>query len=172
MTTPADYVARGWKIFPCHSIQHGRCTCSKGIECKDPGKHPRTNHGFKDATSDPLDVQAWVDRWPDANWAVATGHVNGFIVIDIDPRHDGFTSINRYEENRPDGPLPLTLQSVTGGGGKHLFYLYPPDATIRGDNTGKWMKGVDIKSDGGYVILPEAEHIPGERIDGSIGLIN
>jgi len=102
-----------------------------------------------------------VDRWPDANWAVATGHVNGFIVIDIDPRHDGFTSINRYEENNPNGPLPVTLQSVTGGGGKHLFYLYPPDVTIKKDNCGKWLKGVDIQSDGGYVILPEAEHISG-----------
>jgi hypothetical protein len=39
-----------------------------------------------------------MSRWPDANWAVATGHVNGFIVIDIDPRHNGFTSMNQYED--------------------------------------------------------------------------
>jgi hypothetical protein len=100
-------------------------------------------------------------RWPDANWAVATGHVNGFIVIDIDPRHNGFTSINKYEENRPDGPLPVTLRSSTGGGGRHLYYLYPPDVKIKNDTHGKWLKGVDIKSDGGYVILPEAGHISG-----------
>ena len=97
MTTPADYVARGWKIFPCHSIQRGRCTCPKGIECENPGKHPRTNHGVLDATSDPAEIQAWLDRWPDSNWALATGHVNGIITIDIDARHDGFNSINRYE---------------------------------------------------------------------------
>src|SRR5215217_1856226 len=36
-----------------------------------------------------------------------------------------------------------------------------PDVTIKKDNRGKWLKGVDIQSDGGYVILPEAEHISG-----------
>jgi hypothetical protein len=161
--SPLDYAARAWKIFPCHSIQRGRCTCSKGMECESPGKHPRTLHGVDDASSDLGDIRAWMSRWPDANWAVATGHVNGFIVIDIDPRHNGFTSMNQYEENRPDGPLPVTLRSSTGGGGRHLFYLYPPDATIKGDNRGKWLKGVDIKSDGGYVILPEAQHKSGGR---------
>jgi hypothetical protein len=160
--SPLDYVMRGWKIFPCHSIQRGRCTCAQGLECENPGKHPRTNHGFKDASSDHRDVQAWQARWPDSNWAVATGRVNGFIVIDIDPRNNGFTSINEYEEDRPDGPLPVTLQSVTGGGGKHLYYAYPPDVTIP-DSKGKWLNGVDIKSDGGYVILPESEHFTGAR---------
>ncbi len=46
---------------------------------------------------------------------------------------------------------------------QHLFYLYPPDVTIKNNNRGKWLKGVDVKSDGGYVILPEAEHYSGGR---------
>ena len=85
------------------------------------------------------------------------------IVLDLDPRHGGYNSLEDYEINRPDGPLPQTLKASTGGGGKHLFFWYPPDITIKNDNRGKWLKGVDIKSDGGYVILPEAEHISGGR---------
>ena len=50
MTSPAEYVARGWAIFPCHSIQRGQCTCSQGIKCDNPGKHPLTQNGSKDAT--------------------------------------------------------------------------------------------------------------------------
>ena len=73
-------------------------------------------------------------RWPDANWAVATGRVNDLVVIDIDPRHGGYDSLEEYELNRPEGPLPETLRSSTGGGGRHMFYLYPPDVIVKGDN--------------------------------------
>lgn len=162
MTSPLDYVARGWWIFPCHSIRRGQCTCQLGISCQDSGKHPLTTKGFQDASKDPNVVRAWMDRWPFANWALATGHINGLITIDIDPRNGGFDSFEQYEEARPDGPLPGTLRSFTGGGGSHLFFGYPPDATIKGSQS-KWMPGVDIKSDGGYVILPEAEHKTGGR---------
>jgi hypothetical protein len=161
--SPLDYAARGWPVFPCHSIRRGQCTCSKGIACQSPGKHPLTQHGLNDASASPDTIRAWQARFPFANWAVVTGRANGVVVIDIDPRHGGYTSIQEYEENRPDGPLPETLRASTGGGGRHLFYLYPPDATIKGDNRGKWLRGVDVKSDGGYVILPPGEHFSGGR---------
>ena len=81
-------------------------------------------------------------------------------MIDIDLRHGGYTSIQEYEENRPDGPLPRTLPSSTGGGGRHLFYRYPDDgAPVPGRNP--WLRGVDIKSDGGYVVLPGSKHSSG-----------
>lgn len=164
MTSPYDYITHyGWQIFPCHSIQRGQCTCPKGINCQSPGKHPLTQNGFKDATASQETIRAWLARWPWCNWALATGRANGVVVIDIDPRNGGFDSIEEYEQNRQDGPLPETLRSSTGGGGRHLFYAYPPDATIKGDNRGRWLKGVDVKSDGGYVVLPEGEHFSGGR---------
>jgi putative DNA primase/helicase len=126
MTSPLEYVARGWKIFPCYSIQRGQCTCSKGIACQSPGKHPLTKNGVTDATTNLQTVQAWEQRFPNCNWAVATGQASGIVVIDIDPRNGGYDSIEEYETYRPDGPLPDTLRSSTGGGGKHLFYTYPP----------------------------------------------
>jgi putative DNA primase/helicase len=161
VTSPADYVMRGWKIFPCHSIQRGRCTCPDGLNClKSPGKHPLTEHGHLDASNDINDIRAWEARWPWANWAVATGRINDLVVIDIDPRNGGYQSVEEYEILRPDGPLPYTLQSITGGGGKHLFYAYPPNIEIK-SNKSRWLKGVDIKAEGGYVMLPEAQHISG-----------
>ena len=122
MTSPVDYIARGWQIFPCHSIELGRCTC-KQDNCGNPGKHPRTQHGFKDATTDPIMISAWMKRWPSINRALPTGPETGFTVIDIDPRNDGFTSINQLQQSR--GSLPDTLRSATGGGGRHLFYQHP-----------------------------------------------
>jgi putative DNA primase/helicase len=160
MTSPFEYAARGWKIFPCHSIQRGQCTCSDGMQCGSPGKHPLTEHGFMDASNDITTIRAWEMRFPGANWAVATGRINDLVVIDIDPRNGGFSSIEEYETYRPDGPLPYTLQSLTGGGGKHLFYAYPPEIVIK-SNKSKWLKGVDVKAEGGYVMLPESQHISG-----------
>jgi replicative DNA helicase len=157
MTSPVDYVARGWPVFPCYGIERARCTCKLGLDCDNPGKHPRTQHGFHDATTDPDLINLWLNRWPNANWALRTGPESGFAVIDIDPRHDGFTSIAQLQANR--GSLPDTLRSMTGGGGRHLFYTVPFGFKI--PSTRGWLPGVDIRSDGGYVILPEGTHKSG-----------
>lgn len=159
MTTPLEYVAHGWKVFPCHTIVRGACSCTKGRDCESPGKHPRTTNGVKDATDNPEMVRRWLERWPDSNWAVACGAASGILVIDIDPRKNGFDSIDELEMNRPDGPLPYTLQSNTGGSGRHHIFAYPAGSGV--GNRNNWMSGVDVKSDGGYIILPEAEHITG-----------
>jgi hypothetical protein len=33
--------ARGWPVFPLHSVRDGRCSCNKP-DCRDTGKHPLT----------------------------------------------------------------------------------------------------------------------------------
>jgi putative DNA primase/helicase len=157
MTSPIDYVARGWPVFPCHSIERGRCTCKLGLDCDNPGKHPHTQHGFKDASTDPNMINLWPGRWPNANWALPTSPDTGFTVLDIDLRHDGFRSFAELQQQR--GSMPDTLRSVTGGGGRHLFYACPPGLVI--PSMRGWMPGIDIRSDGGYVILPEGRHKSG-----------
>ena len=157
MTSPIDYVARGWQIFPCHSIERGRCTCKLGAACENSGKHPLTQHGFYDASTDTNLINGWRARWPNANWALRTGATTGLAVIDIDPRNGGYQTIQALEQQR--GPLPDTLKSTTGGGGRHLFYLIPPGLEmpkVRG-----WMPGIDVQAEGGYVILPEGKHKSG-----------
>lgn len=155
-----DYLAWGWKIFPCHSIVDGRCSCSKGSECKSPGKHPRTVNGVKEASSDPAVISRWANTWPGANWALACGLASNVVVIDLDPAHGGFDSFDEYESLRRSGPLPETLKVLTGGGGRHLFFSYPTMAgTI--PNRVDWLPGVDVRSNGGYVILPPGNHISG-----------
>lgn len=153
------YVSRGWKIFPCHSIVRGQCTCSKGIKCEAPGKHPRTRNGVKDATSDISTITAWATTWPATNWALACGRDSGVVVIDIDQSKGGYSSLDEFESERPDGTLPRTLTAVSGGGGRHLIFGYPSDGSI--GNRTNWLKGVDVRSDGGYIIIAPASHISG-----------
>ena len=72
---------RGWFVFPLHGIRRGKCTCGKRDCDLNAGKHPRTAHGFKDATRDAAQIHAWWSRWPDAN----VGIVTGIVRVEHDP---------------------------------------------------------------------------------------
>lgn len=155
--TPGDYVKLGWKLFPCHSIVNGECSCGNP-DCESPGKHPRTYNGVKAATDDINQLREWYQQWPNANWGLATGMPSGVIVIDIDERKGGFQSFDEYEQmRRGSGDFGSTLIANTGGGGRHIFLK--ADTVIR--NRVNWLPGVDIRADGGYVILAPGTHISG-----------
>jgi hypothetical protein len=151
------YGARGWHVMPIFEIRGGRCSCGKGATCPSPGKHPRTMNGVKDASRSPEQIREWFTTWPEANIALATGMQSGVFAVDIDQRSSGFTSIDAWETERGE-PLPNTLVALTGGAGRHLFFAYPASPV---PNRNGWLQGVDVKSDGGYVVLPDSNHVSG-----------
>jgi hypothetical protein len=155
--TALGYAARGWHVFPLHTWRDGRCSCGNG-GCPRPAKHPRTRHGLKEASIDSATIHAWWTRWPDANIAIATGAVSGIVVIDIDPRHGGPTSLEAWE--RDNGPLPRTLETETGGGGSHKVFLHPGFPVKNRTNL---VPGVDVRGDGGYIVVPPSVHCSGGR---------
>ena len=109
------------------------------------GKTPATAHGFKDATTDPEQIRRWWGRWTHANIGLACG-LSGLAVVDVDPRKGGrLDSVD----------LPQTLRSKTGGGGWHCFFA--GTAKSKSD----LVPGVDLKSIGGYVVLPPSVHPSG-----------
>ena len=153
--------ARRWPVFPAHGVINGRCTCNQA-SCPARGKHPITVHGFKDASVEVRQILAWWRRWPHANLAVVTGLSSGVIVIDVDPRHGGDDMLHDLEQQH--GPLPDTVTALTGGGGIHYFFSHPgPGWRIRNDSHGQRLgPGLDIRGDGGYVILPPSQHASGQ----------
>lgn len=152
-----ELVAQGWAVFPCHSIIDGQCTCGKG-NCKSQGKHPRTVNGVKDASTDPAVIKQWDKTWPGANWALATGVASGVVVIDIDRKSGGFESAEEMDRNVPNAFID-TLRVLTGGGGRHLYYSCPPNSDYK--NKVGWMPGIDVRANGGYVLLPPSNHLSG-----------
>src|SRR6516162_1082533 len=56
----------GVPVFPVHGTTGRRCDCGNA-QCESPGKHPRTAHGLKDATTDPEQIRKWWMKWPTAN---------------------------------------------------------------------------------------------------------
>ena len=150
------YAKCGWTVFPVHSAKDRQCSCGNP-NCEDIGKHPRSHHGHKDATSDPAQIEKWWDEWPDANVAVATGP-SGLVVLDVDVGNGkpGWASLKAIEDEF--GPLPPTFSTRTGGGGEHRFFR-APSQPVR--NCVGLRPGIDIRANGGYVILPPSTHLSG-----------
>lgn len=96
----------GFPVFPLHSVKNGVCSCGKPSCDTNAGKHPRTPHGFKDASLEESEIDSWWQRWPDANIGIPTGKISGLIVLDIDPRNGGNDSLDALLEIH--GPLPDT----------------------------------------------------------------
>lgn len=93
------------------------------------GREPKIagGHGCKDATTDEAVIRDRWSRWPNANTGLATD--DGLVVLDIDPRNGGDDSINELELQF--GLLPETVESRTGGGGRHLFSRDPRGAAAQ-----------------------------------------
>jgi Bifunctional DNA primase/polymerase, N-terminal/Primase C terminal 1 (PriCT-1) len=151
-----SFAKAGIPVFPIHSVGKDGCSC--GIsECSAPGKHPRTNHGFKDATTDRAQVRAWWNAWPSANIGIPTGSATDLVVLDIDHRHGGDKSLLALER-RYDRVGEPTVQS--GGGGQH-FYLHSSDPDIR--SKADVARGIDVRANGGYIVAPPSMHVSGQR---------
>lgn len=151
--------ARNMPIFPVYGIVDGRCSCHRS-DCTSPGKHPIPYNGLKSATSNPIQIQQWWTQNPHANIGLATGKISGLIVVDIDPRNGGNESFSNLEKKYQ--AFPRTKEALTGGGGQHLYFTYPPVAVSCRTGKAEPFRGIDIKSDGGYVLVPPSWHVSGK----------
>ena len=152
--------AAGRLVLPCHALTDtGDCTCGSA-ECPSPAKHPYTRAGLNDASSDAERVVEWWRRWPAANIGMRTG--GGLVVLDL----DGPSAPAQLADlERELGPLPATLTVLTRRG-RHLYFTVPPKALVP-CSAGKLAAGIDVRGDGGYVLVPPSRHADGAYRNGS-----
>lgn len=152
-----EWAHRGVKVLPLHSPNGNTCSC--GIpDCPSPAKHPRTRNGLTDATSDPAQVAAWWDKWPDANIGILTGEQ--FDVIDL----DGGDAIDRWRAWVADVGEPEIVGIALSGrdtGGLHLYSNGGGRKTVPSGKRGL-PAGCEIKAAGGYVVAPGSRHMSGK----------
>lgn len=137
------YAGGGWSVIPVEA--HGKRPLLAWLE-------------FQQRIASASEIASWFHKWPDANVGIVTGYVSQIVVVDIDPQHGGTESLEAME--RAQGTLPRTLEVHTGGGGRHLYFAYPP---VRLHNRVGIRPGIDLRSDGGYVVAPPSVHPSGER---------
>ena len=136
------YAARGWRVIP---IIPGR-------------KHPGIPAWQNAATTDLNLIEQWWHQNPGHGVGIVTGTASGIFAVDVDIA-DG----KRGDDTLADlelayGPLPETVECVTGTGGRHLYFRYPEGAEIRNDAGRKLGHGLDIRGDGGQVLAPPTIH--------------
>ena len=143
------YAKQGWPVLPLNPT--GKTPLGKLV--------PR---GLHDATTNPNLINQWWSQEPEANIGIRTGAVSGLVVLDIDPQHEGDEHLTELEEIF--GTLPDTVEVLTGGGGRHLYFQYPEGET-RLKNATKFLgwRGIDIRADGGYVVAPPSLHPSGRE---------
>ncbi len=113
------------------------------------GKRPLVEHGLHEATTDADQIERWWTDYPNANIGMPTGAPSGMVVIDIDPE-----GIELARELRDDGRLPPTW-AVRTPRGEHLYYHAPEERIKNGvGERGGLGKGIDVRGDGGYVVVP------------------
>ena len=125
-------LATAWRLFPC----------------KD--KKPLTAHGLKDASQDQARVREWWERWPDAQIGVPVGANTGTFVLDVD-LPDGPAALAALEAEH--GPLPPTWTARTKSGGEHRHFILPEVLELK-NSARRLGAGLDIRTEGGYVIAP------------------
>ncbi len=151
--TLIDYVNHyrviGWIPIPLHDVKTGQCSCPKGISCSSAGKHPRVSQ-VEAKNANYQTWKEWILRWPNMNLAILTGSQYGFFVVDIDPRHLGDINFNKFCSQH--GLPPKTLEAISGGGGRHLFFKAEAGRVIK-TSVNALGDGVDIRGDGGIIVV-------------------
>ncbi len=94
------------------------------------------------------EVKQWLKKWPDMNIAIVTGEISKCFVLDVDGE-EGYESLRKEFSN-----LPRTLNSKTGRG-EHFFFKHPGGFI---ETKSKIFSGLDIRGDGGYVVVPPSIH--------------
>ena len=123
----------GLPVFPCSA-----------------DKHPIVATGFKAATTDPESILRAFNAPGAAMIGMPTGSASGLVVVDVDIKN-GARGMAWLDENRE--ALPQTRTHKTRSGGLHLVFRAPAEVEIR-NSASRVAPGVDVRGDGGYVILP------------------
>jgi len=147
-------------MFPLHSVRNGVCSCGcADVQCKVRGKHPRITNWPEHATNNPAVLHTWWTMWPDASIGAIMGLQVRTVVVDQDgPEGEKFIESM--------GGLPCTVTALTGNG-KHYYFKHPGGHIV---NRSRFGPGVDMRSDGGYVVLPPSPHFSGAAYQWSPGL--
>jgi hypothetical protein len=133
-------VSQGLRVFP---LTPGAKTPLPGYLGCCGGSHRR---GCKDALAHAGAVHAWWAAHPEANVAVATGHL-----VDVWDQDgpDGAVSWLRHASDADRAAVIGVATTARGVGGVHRYVR----ATGRGNGAGI-LPGLDYRGQGGYVVAP------------------
>lgn len=163
-----DYAALGWAVFPLQPGQKkpygfttGLHAASDDLDLTLARWTGRQGLPLRAAKTEAERLPRAVLARPDSNIGLATGARSRCWVLDVDGEA-GIASLLDLADKH--GRLPRTVRQHTGGGGGQLFYTWPGvlpwGAEIR-NGASKFADHLDVRGEGGYVVLPPSIHPSG-----------
>jgi len=145
-----------WAVIPLHEQNaDGTCSCGKA-DCTSQGKHPRLTGWQEKGTADDRQIARWWRQWPNANVGVVAG-LSGLVVIDVDNKHGIDGSENWRAFCHDQGITEAgACENLTPNHGRHLVWK-APDGTRIGNSGAGLPAGVDVRADGGFIVVPPSE---------------
>src|SRR5690606_13004993 len=117
---------------------------------------------LRGATAAERIIREWWRRTPDAMVGVPTGSKIKAFVLDVDNKPGGANGFDWLDEVEAEhGPLPYTRRVKTPNGGLHIFFTYVPGTR----NRGALGAGVDVRSEGGYVVAAGSQMADGRAYE-------
>jgi putative DNA primase/helicase len=148
------YAQAGLPVIPLHGTKDGHCTCGDP-DCNQPGRHPRSTYGVRDATSDAKLVRKIWKKSPKAKIGIGLGGVSKLLALVTE---DQAARQKLREIVATKGGLPRT---VTIWDDDRWILLF------RGD--GRFLRsrdladGIRILGDGNFIIAPSSFDPAGKR---------
>src|SRR5262249_15974216 len=138
---------------------HAVALASKGLRtfpCKERGKEPAIADNLRRASTDVNLIAGW---WRSTNFniGVATGEGSGVWVLDV--YGEGGQATLR-ELGAEHGELPKPVEDITDKG-RHLYFRWANGIVIRNKQGNPNMPGIDVRGNGGYVLVPPSIHPSG-----------
>jgi Bifunctional DNA primase/polymerase, N-terminal/AAA domain/Primase C terminal 1 (PriCT-1) len=143
-TLPPDIVnlaSEGRRLFPVHSR----------------GKTPLLKEWQHRASAKVDQLTAWHQHYRGCNWGMATGPMSGTWILDLDGEQASRFFLD-LKANSGDDRWTNT-RAVKTAKGRHVWFKYP--AVPIGNSVGQISQGVDVRGDGGFVVIPPSEHESG-----------
>jgi hypothetical protein len=125
------------------------------IPVEPGGKVPALAWGhFQVERATQQQIRRWWD-FADFNVGIVTGRISNLIALDVDFRAGGDASLARLEAAH----ATVAGLEVSTPGGVHLWFSHPGGRVA--NSTGTLGRGLDVKADGGMIVVP-----PSVRPDG------
>jgi hypothetical protein len=145
--------AENWERY----VEAGLVPLPTTMTGKGAGKSPAMKwEGYQERPPTRGEYERFAELHGDANIGTVTGKVSGVFVLDFDRRKghedegviDGVDYFQLMKER-----LPVTPVARTGGGGYHVYFRHP-GGTVRNKVRAARNACVDVRGDGGFIVLP------------------
>jgi hypothetical protein len=124
------YARRGWPVIPL------------------AGKVPAVKK-WQLFEATPVNVRYWFGSRR-SNVGLRTGSESGYVVVDTDTSEAEDWVLSHLSET--------PMIALSGNGSTHRYYATPPKKEIRNKQAWNGIQGLDVRGDGGFIVLPGSIH--------------